>query len=102
MMSESNPSPRIQRLLNRFPPSGKEKTWYPNGADERAVLLWQYFLDAPEESLPLRYARGLAHVLQHIEIIIYEDELIVGEVGLEDVAATRPDDLARANDFWNQ
>ncbi len=101
-MPSPTPTPRIQRLLARFRPTGKEKTWYPNGADERAVLLWQYFQSAPGEPLPLRYARGLAHVMQHIAITIHEDELIVGEVGLEDIPLTRPDDLARANAFWQQ
>ena len=54
------------------------------------MLLWQYFQSAPDEPLPLRYARGLAHVMQHIAIAIHEDELIVGEVGLEDMAAHPP------------
>ena len=94
------PSARIQRLLGRFPPSGKEKTWYPNGADERAVLLYEYFQRNPSEPLALRFANGLAHVLAHIAAGIGEDELLVGEVGLEDVAATRPGELARADRFW--
>ena len=85
--------PRIQRLLERFPPTGKEKTWYPNGADERALLLREYFQPAGDEPLALRFAHGLAYVMEHIAIAIHEDELLVGEVGLEDVArhpSTRP------------
>src|SRR5512138_1185317 len=97
---DQSPSPRVQRLLNRFPPTGKEKTWYPNGADERSVLLWEYFQSAEDEALPLRCARGLARVLEKIAIAIHEDELIVGEVGLEDMATTRPEALAQANAFW--
>ena len=99
-MTQTLPPPRIQRLLERFPPSGKEKTWHPNGADERSVWLWQYFQSAKDEPLPLRYARGLAQVMQNIAIGIHADELLVGEVGLEDMAATRPDALAQANAFW--
>jgi pyruvate formate-lyase/glycerol dehydratase family glycyl radical enzyme len=94
--------PRVQRLLDRFPPTGKEKTWYPNGADERSLLLWQFFQSHPDEALPLRFANGLEYVMNNIAIAIHEDELIVGEVGLEDIAATHPEDLARAWDFWGQ
>lgn len=101
-MSDSLPSPRIQRLLARYPPTGKEKTWYPNGADERAILLWHYFKAAGEEPLPLRYAHGLGYVIDHIAIAIHEDELLVGEVGLEDVALTRPEDLAQAAAYWQR
>ena len=91
--------PRVARLLARWPPTGRERTWYPNGADERAILLWEFFRSA-EDPLPLRYARGLAHVLREIDIAIHDDELIVGEVGLEDVAHTRPDDLRAAKAYW--
>jgi formate C-acetyltransferase len=101
-VSQTSPSPRIQRLISQSQPTGKEKTWYPNGADERAVLLWEYFQRAPDEALPLRYANGLAHVMQQIAITIREDERLVGEVGLEDTPTTRPDDQARANAFWQQ
>ncbi len=101
-MSGPFPSARIQRLLARFPPTGKEKTWYPNGADERAVLLWQYFQAAGEEPLPLRYAHGLGYVMDQIAIAIHEDELLVGEVGLEEVALTRPEALAQTVAFWQQ
>ena len=101
-MSDSLPSPRIQRLLARYPPTGKEKTWYPNGADERAILLWHYFKAAGEEPLPLRYAHGLGYVIDHIAIAIHEDELLVGEVGLEDVALTCPEDLAQAAAYWQR
>ena len=38
--------------------------------------------------------------MQNIAIGIHADELLVGEVGLEDMAATRPDALAQANAFW--
>ena len=93
---------RIQRLLNRYPPTGKEKTWYPNGADERSLLLWEYFQSNPDEPLPLRFANGLDYVMSSIAIAIHEDELIVGEVGLEDVAVTCPEELAHAWAFWGQ
>jgi pyruvate formate-lyase/glycerol dehydratase family glycyl radical enzyme len=90
---------RVARLLARWPPTGHERTWYPNGGDERAILLWEFFRSA-EDPLPLCYAHGLAHVLREIQIAIHDDELIVGEVGLEDVARTRPDDLAAAKAYW--
>ncbi len=61
-MSDPLPSPRIQRLVACFPTTGKEKTWYPNGADKPAVLLCEYFQTAGEEPLPLRYAHGLEDV----------------------------------------
>ncbi len=101
-MTDPVPSARIQRLLACNLPTGQEKTWYPNGADERALLLWQYFLANGEEPLPLRYANGLGYVMDHIAIAIHEDELLVGEVGLEDVAANRAEEFARAADFWQQ
>jgi pyruvate formate-lyase/glycerol dehydratase family glycyl radical enzyme len=94
------PPPRITRLLTRWAPTGRERTWYPTGADERAVLLWEYFRRSEEEILPLRFARGLAHVLSAIAIAIHDDELIVGEVGLEDVSETRPEALAAAQAYW--
>ncbi len=93
---------RIQTLLNRFPPSGREKTWYPNGADERSLLLWQYFCAHPDEALPLRFAHGLAWVMNRIAIAIHEDELIVGEVGLEDEALRGSTELAQALTFWQE
>ena len=101
-MNDPLPTPRIQRLLACNLPTGKEKTWYPNGADERALLLWEYFQAAAGEPLPLRYAHGLGYVMEHIAITIHADELLVGEVGLEDVAVTRAEDFNRATAFWQQ
>lgn len=95
------PPGRVARLLARRPPTGRERTWRPNGCDERAVLLWEYFTQASDEPLPLRRGRGLGWALDHIAIAVHDDELLVGEVGLEDVAATRPDDLARAWQYWS-
>jgi trans-4-hydroxy-L-proline dehydratase len=92
--------PRVLRLLQRFPPTGQEKTWHPNGADERSLLLWRYFQDHPLEPLALRCANGLAHVLRQVAIVIHADELIVGEVGVENVALTRAQELAQADAFW--
>ena len=40
--------------------------------------------------------------MEKIAITIHEDELIVGEVGLEDVARTCPAEMAQANAFWQQ
>ncbi len=96
----ASPPPRVERLLLRFPPTGREKTWYPNGGDERALFLWEYFGAHPDEPLPLRYANGLAYVMEKIAIAIHADELLVGEVGLEDVAVSRPAELAQAQAFW--
>jgi formate C-acetyltransferase len=92
--------PRIRRLLDRWQPTGQERTWYPNGGDERAILLWQYFQRSASEPIALRRAHGLAYVLAEIAIAIHDDELIVGEVGLEDVARTRPQQLAAAKGYW--
>jgi formate C-acetyltransferase len=94
------PPQRIARLLARWAPTGQECTWYPTGADERAVLLREYFAISDGESLPLRYANGLAFVLEKITIAIHDDELIVGQVGLEDVSQTRPEALAEAKVYW--
>jgi pyruvate formate-lyase/glycerol dehydratase family glycyl radical enzyme len=93
---------RIQRLIERFPPTGKEKTWYPNGADERGLLLWQYFQIAAEQPLPLRCACGLDYVMEHIAIAIHPDELIIGEVGLDDVTQTQPQMHNQANAYWQR
>ena len=101
-MSNPLPTPRIQRMLACNPPTGKEKTWYPNGADERTLLLWEYFQSAAVEPLPLRYAHGLGYVMEHIAIAIHADELLVGEVGLEDVAVRRAEAFAKATAFWQQ
>jgi hypothetical protein len=101
-MSDPLPTPRIQRLLACNLPTGKEKTWYPNGADERALLLWEYFQAAAGEPLPLRYAHGLGYVMDHIAIAIHAGELLVGEVGLEDVAVTRAEAFTKATAFWKQ
>jgi pyruvate formate-lyase/glycerol dehydratase family glycyl radical enzyme len=94
------PPPRIARLLARWAPTGRERTWYPTGADERAVLLYKYFQQAADEPLALRYAHGLAYVLEHVAIAIDDDERIVGQVGLEDVAQTKPEELAQAQAYW--
>jgi len=94
--------PRVVRLLDRWRPSGRERTWHADGADERAVLLWRYFQRSEGEPIALRRARGLAHVLDQIEIAIHDDELIVGEVGLDDVAQTRPAELAAARAYWSR
>ena len=101
-MWSDQPPPRIQHLLDARPPTGFERTWYPNGADERAVLLWEYFTDHEDEPLPLRHARGLRHVLANVRIAIHDDELLIGEVGLDDPAETRPDDLDRAREYWGE
>ena len=92
--------PRVARLLDRWQPTGHERTWHPNGADERAVLLWLHFLRSQGEPIALRRARGLATVLEQIRITIHDDELIVGEVGLEDVGRVRRGELAAAQAYW--
>lgn len=94
--------PRIQHIIDRFPPTGNEKTWYPNGADERSLYLWRYFRSSPDELTPLRYARGFANVVEHIAVQIDEDELIVGEVGLEDINRTHPKELELAQAYWQE
>ena len=99
-LSDVSPTPRVQRLLDRWRPTGEERTWHSNGADERAILLRHYFVGSAGEPIALRRARGLAHVLQEITIAIHDDELIVGEVGLGDVARTRPEELAEARAYW--
>jgi pyruvate formate-lyase/glycerol dehydratase family glycyl radical enzyme len=91
--------PRVTRLLARSTPTGHERTWYPAGSDERTILLWEHFGPAANP-VALRYAHGLAHVLSKIAIAIHDDELVVGEVGLENVAQTRPHDLAAARAYW--
>ena len=101
-IAETLPTPRVARLLKRWRPTGNERTWYPNGADERSIFLWQYFKRSEDEPITLRRARGLKYVLQGIAIGVYDDELIVGEVGLEDVAQTRPDELAAARFYWRE
>jgi len=97
-----NPTPRVVRLLERWHPTGKERTWRPNGGSERAMFLWRYFTRSEDESISLRRAKGLEYVLQEIAIDIHDDELIVGEVGLENVAQTRSDELAAADSYWQK
>ena len=92
--------PRVVCLLERWGPTGKERTWYPSGRDEWAILLWRYFLRSEGEPIALRRARGLAYVLENIAIDIDDDELIVGQVGLEEVVESQPEDLAAANRYW--
>jgi pyruvate formate-lyase/glycerol dehydratase family glycyl radical enzyme len=99
--TEPTPSPRVARLLDRWAPTGQERTWYPNGGDERAILLHEYFQRSEGEPVALRYAHGLEYVLSEIAVAIDEDEWIVGQVGLEDVARTRPDELAAAKAYWH-
>ncbi|MFC1712250.1 pyruvate formate lyase family protein [Candidatus Poribacteria bacterium] len=101
-IAETLPTPRVTRLLERWHPTGNERTWSPNGGAERSVLLWQYFTGSEDESIALRRARGLNHILREIAIDIYDDELIVGEVGLEDVTQTRPDELSAARSYWGE
>ena len=98
----SNPTPRVNRLLRRWRPTGKERTWRPNGGSERTLFLWRYFTRSEGEPISLRRAKGLEYVLQEIAIHIHHDELIVGEVGLEDVAQTRSDELAAAHSYWQK
>jgi pyruvate formate-lyase/glycerol dehydratase family glycyl radical enzyme len=99
---EPSPPPRIKRLLDRWRPTGRERTWHADGADERAVLLWRYFQRSTGEPIALRRARGLAYVLDRVRIAIHDDELIVGEVGLDDVSQTCPADLAAARAYWSR
>jgi hypothetical protein len=96
------PTERVRRLLERWQPTGQERTWYPNGGDERAILFRKGFLEAPDEPVAIRWAMGLRRTLREIMIGIHDDELIVGEVGLEDVATTRPEDLRQAKGFWSE
>lgn len=91
---------RIERLLKKWQPTGTERTWYPTGSNERLVFLWQYFKDSEEEPIALRRANGLKHILQKIAIAIHDDELIVGEVGLEDF--THRDELSVAKSYWHE
>jgi len=101
-MIETPPTPRVTRLLERWHPTGSERTWHPSGADERSIFLWRYFTRSENESIALRRAKGLKYVLQEIAIDIYDDELIVGQVGLEDVAQIRSDELTSAHSYWRE
>lgn len=101
-MNRTQASERIQRLLRSSAPTGREKTWYPNGADERALLFYRHFTQSESESLPVRYAKGLAYVMENIAIAIHPGEWIVGEVGLEAVQTTHPEEFAEAQAFWQQ
>ncbi len=101
-MIETPPTPRVTRLLERWHPTGSERTWHPSGADERSIFLWRYFTRSEDEPIALRRARGLKYVLQEITIDIYDDELIVGQVGLDNVAQTRSDELAAAHSYWRE
>ena len=101
-MSAIKPTPRVVRLLEQWYPTGNERTWHSTGADERAILLWHYFICSEDEPIALRRARGLKHVLQEIAVGINDDELIVGEVGLEDVAQIRSDEFASARSYWGK
>jgi len=95
--AETPPTPRVTRLLERWRPTGNERTWHPSGADERSVLLWQYFTRSEDEPIAIRRAKGLKYVLQEVAIDICDDELIVGQVGLENVFQTRPDEMKRVS-----
>ena len=101
-MIETPPTPRVTRLLERWHPTGSERTWHPSGADEHSIFLWRYFTRSENEPIALRRAKGMKYVLQEIAIGIYDDELIVGQVGLEDVAQTRSDELAAARSYWRE
>ena len=101
-MAEKPPTLRVARLLKQWQPTGNERTWHPSGADERSVLIWQYFTRSEDEPIAIRRAKGLRYVLQEIAIDISDDELIVGQVGLENVFQTRPDEMAAARSYWQE
>ncbi|MBM3212236.1 DUF3029 family protein, partial [Candidatus Poribacteria bacterium] len=93
-------TPRVKMFLEKWAPTGHERTWYPNGGDERLVLLWRYFKSSDGESITLQRAKGLKYVLQEIAIAIHNGELIVGEVGLEDMSRSRQNELSAARTYW--
>ncbi|MBT3379852.1 MAG: hypothetical protein HN742_29855 [Lentisphaerae bacterium] len=94
------PPVRVARILAERAPTGTEKTWYPNGRDERDLYLWEYCHAHEGEPLPLRHAAGFRHVLNRIRIAIHPDELLVGEVGLEDPARCHPHEYRKACLYW--
>ena len=54
-------------------------TSVPEIFGERAVLITESYQQADGASAPMRRAQALNHLLQHMTIVIGEDELIVGE-----------------------
>jgi len=67
-----------------------------NLCSERAVLVTDYFKhhDNPRESMTVRRAKVLRHLLQHKSVKIYTDELIVGNMGSHRVSALIQPELA--------
>jgi len=63
---------------------------------ERAVLVTDYFKhhDNPRESMTVRRAKALRHLLEHKSVKIFPDELIVGNMGSHRVSALIQPELA--------
>ncbi len=72
----SNASPRIERLRKRY------FSFRPSICIERARIVYRYYADPKNQSLPLirQKAGAFRAVLNHLPISIYEDELIVGSL----------------------
>lgn len=63
---------------------------------ERALLVTEYFKkhDNKKEPVVVRRAKALRHILAHKKIHIYDDELIVGNIGSSRISAVMQPELA--------
>ena len=66
---------RIQRLYDSFQ-GAKSRVDV-----QRARFFTESFKETEGQSLVLRWAKALYHVAEKIDVVIYEDELLVGRVG---------------------
>ena len=66
---------RIQRLYDRFQGTKSRVDV------QRARFFTESFKETERKSLVLRWAKALYHVAEKIDVVIYEDELLVGRVG---------------------
>ena len=72
----TNASSRIERLRQRF------FSYRPSICIERARIVYQYYSDPKNQSLPIirQKAGAFRAVLNRIPVSIYEDELVVGSL----------------------
>ncbi|RKO67535.1 (2S)-3-sulfopropanediol dehydratase [Desulfofundulus salinus] len=70
-----NKRKRVNKLLAKF------ASWRPRVSIERALLFTESFKETESLPMVLRWAKAMEHILNNIEVVIGEDELIVGTCG---------------------
>lgn len=82
MMEDTSPFSRVNRILSQT-----QKTTNGDIVTDRALLVTETYKRYAGAPQVIKCAQGVANMLRHVPIYVYDDELIVGNLGCDKKAA---------------